>query len=66
LFNDLDKTAFRRIVDLRTMSPGEIKSYSREQRQRIYRLQEEFALENNNQPQEKTKFDLLLENFNAK
>lgn len=66
LFNDLDKTAFRRIVDLRTMTPGEIKSYSREQRQRIYRLQEEFALENNDQPQEKTKLDLLLENFNAK
>lgn len=66
LFNDLDKTAFRRIVDLRTMTPNEIKSYSREQRQRIYRLKEEFALENNDQPQEKTKFDLLLENFNAK
>lgn len=67
LFNDLDKTAFKRIVDLRTMSPAEIKSYSREQRQRIYKLQEEFALEDDdNEQEEKTKFDLLLEKFNAK
>lgn len=67
LFNDLDKTAFKRVVDLRTMSPTEIKSYSREQRQRIYKLQEEFALEDDdNEQEEKTKFDLLLEKFNAK
>ena len=61
LFNDLDKTAFKRVVDLRTMTPKEIKSYSREQRQKIYKLKEEFALEDNNQQQEeKTKFDLLI------
>ena len=67
LFNDLDKTAFKRVVDLRTMTPKEIKSYSREQRQRIYKLKEEFAIENNGQQQEeKTKFDLLMEKFNDK
>jgi hypothetical protein len=67
LFNDLDKTAFKRVVDLRTMTPKEIKSYSREQRQKIYKLKEEFALEDNNQQQEeKTKFDLLMEKLNDK
>lgn len=66
LFNDLDKTAFRRIVDLRSMSPREIKSYSREQRQKIYKLKEEFALDDDESPQEQTKFDKLLEKFNAK
>lgn len=65
LFNDLDKTAFRRIVDLRSMTPREMKNFSKEQKQRILKLKEEFALEDNT-TQEKTKFDELLEKINAK
>ena len=65
LFNDLDKTAFRRIVDLRSMTPREMKNFSKEQKQRILKLKEEFALEDNT-TQEKTKFDELLEKMNAK
>lgn len=65
LFNDLDKTAFRRIVDLRSMTPKDMKNYSREQRLKINQLKEEFALEDD-VPQEKTKFDELLEKLNVK
>ena len=46
LFNDLDKTAFRRIVDLRRMTSKEIKRYSKEDQEAIRKMKQEFALKN--------------------
>ena len=61
LFNDLDKTAFRRVVDLRAMKSKDIKKYSAEDRNEILKLKEQFALNKNKRP--KTKFDKLIEGF---
>lgn len=47
LFNDLDKTAFRKIVDLRAMKPSEIRKFSREQRFEIFKLKRKYALGEN-------------------
>ena len=64
LFNDLDKTAFRRIVDLRRMTSQEIKKYSKEDQLAIRKMKREFALKNRykNRVQERmTKFDKILQ-----
>lgn len=70
LFNDLDKTAFRRIVDLRRMTSKEIKRYSKEDQETIRKMKQEFALKNKykNKVQDRmTKFDKILqEATNAK
>lgn len=44
LFNDLDKTAFRKIIDLRALKPSDMKSFSKEQKYQIYKLKQKFAL----------------------
>lgn len=44
LMNDLNKTAFRNIVDLRMMKPKDIKNYSREDKLEILRQQKRFAI----------------------
>ena len=64
LFNDLDKTAFRRIVDLRRMTSQEIKKYSKEDQLAIRKMKQEFALKNKykNKLQDRmTKFDKILQ-----
>lgn len=44
LMNDLNKTAFRNVVDLRMMKPKDMKNYSREQKQEILELKKKFAI----------------------
>ncbi len=44
LMNDLNKTAFRNIVDLRMLKPHEMKNYSKEQKQEIMRQKRKFAI----------------------
>lgn len=44
LMNDLDKTAFRNIVDLRMIKPNDMKNYSKEQKQEIVRQKRHFAI----------------------
>lgn len=64
LFNDLDKTSFRRIVDLRSMGWREIKQYSKEDQLRIRELQKEFSIKKTvtvKEKETKTKFDMLIE-----
>lgn len=64
LFNDLDKSAFKRVVDLRAMSYEDVKKYSKEDRYKIMKLKDYFALKRNEKEPKKTKFDKLLESFN--
>lgn len=42
LFNDLSKTAFREIVNIRLMKPSEYKHYSKEAKREIIRQKEKF------------------------
>lgn len=44
LMNDLNKTAFRNIVDLRMLRPQDMKNYSKEQKQEIQRQKRIFAI----------------------
>lgn len=44
LMNDLNKTAFRNIVDLRMMKPKDLKNYSKEQKREILRQKKRFAI----------------------
>lgn len=44
LFNDLSKTSFREIVNLRMMKPSEYKHYSKESIREIMKQKEKFAL----------------------
>lgn len=45
LFNDLSKTSFRNVVDLRQMDSKELKKYSKEDRAEILRQKKYFAIE---------------------
>lgn len=45
LFNDLSKTSFRNVVDLRQMSSKELKKFSKEDRAEIIRQKKYFAIE---------------------
>lgn len=47
LFNDLDKTSFRKVIDLRAMKPIDMKNYTKEQRCQIYKLKRKYSLEEN-------------------
>lgn len=47
LFNDLSKTAFREIVNIRMMKPKDMKNYSKEARQEIMKQKNKFKLNNN-------------------
>lgn len=47
LFNDLDKTSFRKVIDLRAMKPSDMKNYTKEQRYQIYKLKRKYSLEEN-------------------
>jgi hypothetical protein len=44
LMSDLNKTAFRNIVDLRMLTPQDMKNYSGQQRQKIARQKRKFAI----------------------
>lgn len=44
LINDLDKTAFRNIVDLRMLEPKDMKNYSKEQKAEIIKQKKKFAI----------------------
>lgn len=44
MMNDLHKTSFRNVVDIRMMSPKDMKNYSREQKQEILALKRKFAI----------------------
>lgn len=44
LFNDLDKTAFREVVNIRMMKPNDYKSYSKEAKAEILRQKNKFSL----------------------
>ena len=44
LMNDLNKTAFRNIVDLRMIKTKDLKNYSKEQRREILRQKKKFAI----------------------
>jgi hypothetical protein len=44
LMNDLNKTAFRNVVDLRMITPNDLKNYSKEQKQEIARQKRKFAI----------------------
>lgn len=46
LFNDLSKTAFKEVVNIRMMKPSEYKNYSREARSEIIKQKRKFALNN--------------------
>lgn len=48
LFNDLSKTAFREIVNIRMMKPNDMKNYSKEAKLEIQKQKEKFKLKNNN------------------
>ena len=48
LFNDLSKTSFRNVVDLRQMDSKELKKYSKEDRAEIIRQKKYFAIERKN------------------
>lgn len=48
LFNDLSKTAFREIVNIRMMKPKDMKNYSKEMKLEIRKQKEKFKLKNNN------------------
>ena len=48
LFNDLEKTAFRRVVDLRSLKTKDLKNFSKDQRIEIIKLKNKFSLEKNN------------------
>lgn len=64
LFNDLDKTAFRRVVDLRQMTNKEIKKYSKDDQVTILKMKKEFALKNKYKgkvEERMTKFDKILQ-----
>lgn len=64
LFNDLDKTAFRRVVDLRQMTHKEIKKYSKDDQVTILKMKKEFALKNKYKgkvEERMTKFDKILQ-----
>ncbi len=67
LFNDLSKTSFRNVVDLRQMSNKELKKFSKEDRIEILKQKKYFAIKktlNNNFTEEQTKsidkFDKLV------
>lgn len=45
LFNDLDKTSFRKVVDLRAIKPIDMRNYTKEQKFQIYKLKKKYALE---------------------
>lgn len=47
LFNDLNKTAFREIVNIRMMKPSDMKHYSKESRAEIMKQKKQFKLVNN-------------------
>lgn len=47
LFNDLSKTAFREIVNIRMMNPSDYKGYSKEVKSEILRQKERFSLNKN-------------------
>ncbi len=47
LFNDLSKTAFREIVNIRMMTPKDLKNYSKETRAEILKQKQKFALNKN-------------------
>lgn len=44
LMNDLHKTAFRNVVDLRMLKPQDMKNYSKEQKQEILAQKRKFAI----------------------
>lgn len=46
LFNDLSKTAFREIVNIRMMKPSDYKGYSKEAKAEILRQKAKFSLNN--------------------
>lgn len=46
LFNDLAKTAFREVVNIRMIKPSEYKNYSKEARAEIIKQKKKFALRN--------------------
>lgn len=46
LINDLDKTAFRNVVDLRMLDQKDMKNYSKEQKAEIIRQKKKFAIKN--------------------
>ena len=67
LFNDLSKTSFRNVVDLRQMSNKELKKFSKEDRIEILKQKKYFAIKktlNNKFTEEQTKsidkFDKLV------
>ena len=67
MMNDLNKTAFRNIVDLRMMTQKDMKNYSKEQKQEIARQKRQFAIKKSleqalteEQIQEIDKFDRLV------
>lgn len=49
LFNDLSKTAFREIVNIRMMKPSDYKGYSQETIREIKKQKQKFALKSKNQ-----------------
>lgn len=63
LFNDLAKTSFREIVNLRMIKPSEYKNYSKETVKEIMKQKQKFALKSNNQvyltDEEKQKIDVF-------
>ena len=48
LFNDLSKTAFREIVNIRSMTSKDMKGYSKEMKSRIMEEKRKFALKKDN------------------
>lgn len=63
LFNDLEKTAFKRVVDIRSTKPKDIKHYSKEYKAEVIRLKKTFALKKQTDPKEQEaidKFNKLL------
>lgn len=48
LFNDLNKTAFREIVNIRMMKPSDYKHYSKEAKREIIKQKEKFYNSNSN------------------
>lgn len=61
LFNDLNKTAFRNIINIRSMKPKDIRKYNKETQLEIIKLKRELSLKNKRQIlKQDTKFDKLI------
>lgn len=66
LFNDLSKTAFREVVNIRMMKPSDYKGYSKEAKAEILRQKARFSLNKNNKREYTEEENKLINEFYEK